>query len=70
MNPASRCEIRTIEPVAGGERRTGLARLVQACVDHRAAPLAEAPVRIAGELRPEAEAISDDLVLMAVEACL
>ena len=59
-----------IESTAGGERRTGLAHLVQACVDHRAAPLAEAPVRIAGELRPEAEAISDDLLLMAVEACL
>ncbi|SPF55398.1 Serine phosphatase RsbU, regulator of sigma subunit [Candidatus Sulfopaludibacter sp. SbA4] len=58
-----------IESLPGGARQSGLARLVEACIDHRAAPLAEAPTRIARQLRPDAQAITDDLVLMAVEAC-
>jgi sigma-B regulation protein RsbU (phosphoserine phosphatase) len=58
-----------IESLPGGGRHNGLTRLVEACVRHRAAPLAEAPTRIANELRPDPQAITDDLVLMAVEAC-
>ena len=57
-----------IESGAGGGRRDGLEQLVNACVRHRTLPLAEAAAAIAGELRPEAGKVDDDLLLLAVEA--
>jgi sigma-B regulation protein RsbU (phosphoserine phosphatase) len=57
-----------IESGAGGGRRDGLERLVNACVCHRTAPLAEAAASIAGDLRPAAGKVEDDLLLLAVEA--
>ena len=57
-----------IESGPGGGRRDGLEQLVDACVRHRMAPLAEAAAAIAGELRPEAGKVEDDLLLLAVEA--
>jgi len=57
-----------IESTPGGGRRLGLERLVDACVRHRAVPLAEAPAVIAAELRPDSGIVEDDLLLMAVEA--
>ncbi len=56
-----------IEASAGGGRREGLERLVDACVRHRTAPLAEAADVIVRELRPEGHPIDDDLLLLAAE---
>jgi len=56
-----------IEALAGGGRREGLERLVDACVFHRKTPLAESAGRIVGGRRPEASAAQDDLLLLAVE---
>ncbi len=56
-----------IESSAGGGRREGLQHLVDACVRHRTAPLAEAVALIPRELRPANHAIDDDLLLLAVE---
>jgi sigma-B regulation protein RsbU (phosphoserine phosphatase) len=56
-----------IESSAGGGRRDGLERLVDACVRHRAAPLDESAALIVGELRPEEHAIEDDLLLLVAE---
>jgi phosphoserine phosphatase RsbU/P len=58
-----------IESLPGAGRQSGIAQLVEAAVRHRVAPVREAPARIAHELRPDSQAIADDLVLMAVEAC-
>lgn len=57
-----------IESSPGGGRAAGLERLVEACVRHRAVPLAEAPAVIATELRPDSGIVEDDLLLLAVEA--
>ncbi|SPE37738.1 Serine phosphatase RsbU, regulator of sigma subunit [Candidatus Sulfopaludibacter sp. SbA3] len=59
-----------IESSPGGGRRAGLEQLIDACVRHRTAPLAEATAAIAGEIRPEAGIVEDDLLLLAVEAFL
>ena len=56
-----------IEGTPGGGRRRGLEALMDACVRHLACPLAEATVSIAGELRPDAGTVTDDLLLLAVE---
>jgi sigma-B regulation protein RsbU (phosphoserine phosphatase) len=56
-----------IEAVPGGGRRLGLERLTDACVRHLGRPLAEAAAEIAGELRPHAGTVTDDLLLLAVE---
>jgi sigma-B regulation protein RsbU (phosphoserine phosphatase) len=58
-----------IEPAAGSGRSIGLQWLVDACRKHREVPLSEAPCRIANQLWPEAGAISDDLLLLAVDVC-
>jgi serine phosphatase RsbU (regulator of sigma subunit) len=57
-----------IESSPGGGRRDGLARLVDACVHHRAAPLGESAGLIAGEVRARDRAAADDLLLLAAEA--
>jgi len=57
-----------IESSPGGGRREGLQRLIDACVRHRAAPLAEATATIAGDVRPTSGKVEDDLLLLAVEA--
>jgi sigma-B regulation protein RsbU (phosphoserine phosphatase) len=59
-----------IEGSPGGGRREGLERLVEACVRHRKAPLAEAAAVIVAELRPDVQTVEDDLLLLAVEAFL
>ena len=56
-----------IEATPGGGRRQGLERLTDACVRHRAEPLAEAAASIAGELRADTGTVADDLLLLAVE---
>jgi len=56
-----------IESSPGGGRREGLERLVDACVRHRAAPLAESAALIAQEVCPEEHIVEDDLLLLAVE---
>jgi sigma-B regulation protein RsbU (phosphoserine phosphatase) len=56
-----------IEASPGGGRREGLGRLVEACVRHRTAPLAESVAGIADELRPAENVVEDDLLLMAAE---
>jgi len=56
-----------IESSPGGGRRDGLARLVDACVHHRAAPLGESVALIAGELRPRDRTAADDLLLLGAE---
>jgi sigma-B regulation protein RsbU (phosphoserine phosphatase) len=56
-----------IEASAGGGRREGLARLVEACVRHRAAPLSESAAMIVRELRPKEQVVEDDLLLLASE---
>jgi sigma-B regulation protein RsbU (phosphoserine phosphatase) len=55
-----------IESSAGGGRREGLDRLVEACVRHRATPIAESALAIANELRP-GERAEDDLLLLTAE---
>lgn len=56
-----------IESSAGSGRREGLDRLMDACIRHRAAPLAESAAMIVRELRPEGQTAEDDLLLLAVE---
>jgi sigma-B regulation protein RsbU (phosphoserine phosphatase) len=56
-----------IESSPGGGRREGLERLVDACVRHRTALLAESTIGIAGELRPGKHRVEDDLLLLAAE---
>ena len=56
-----------IEAVPGGGRRQGLDRLVQACVEHHQAPLAESLDRIVRDLRPKGHPVEDDLLLLAAE---
>jgi len=56
-----------IESSAGGGRRQGLERLVDACVRHRATPLGESAARIVAELRPPDQDVEDDLLLLAAE---
>jgi sigma-B regulation protein RsbU (phosphoserine phosphatase) len=56
-----------IESSAGSGRREGLERLIDACVRHRGAPLAESAASIVRELRPEERAYEDDLLLLAAE---
>jgi phosphoserine phosphatase RsbU/P len=57
-----------MESSPGSGRREGLEKLVDACVRHRAALLAESAGMIARELRPESSMIKDDLLLLAVDA--
>jgi sigma-B regulation protein RsbU (phosphoserine phosphatase) len=57
-----------IESTAGGGREAGLQQLVDGCVRHRTAPLAETGNRIVEELRPDRAAVEDDLLLLSVEA--
>jgi hypothetical protein len=45
-----------------------LQQLVDGCVRHRTAPLAETGNRIVEELRPDRAAVEDDLLLLSVEA--
>jgi len=59
-----------IESSPGGSRREGLQKLIDACVRHRMAPLAEAVSMIAAEIRPETGLVEDDLLLLAVDAFL
>ncbi len=61
------CSDGLIEASAGSGRREGLERLVDACVRHRAAPLAESVELIACELRPLEQRVTDDLLLLAAE---
>jgi sigma-B regulation protein RsbU (phosphoserine phosphatase) len=56
-----------IESTAGSGRREGLARLVDACVRHRAAPLGQSAAGIVRELRPTEHAVEDDVLLLATE---
>jgi sigma-B regulation protein RsbU (phosphoserine phosphatase) len=56
-----------IESEPGAGRKPGMERLVEACVRRRAAPLADAPALIAGDLRPQSGTAADDLVLLAEE---
>lgn len=55
-----------IESRAGADRRPGLQRLVDACVEYRKAPLASATEKITARLRNGIQA-EDDLLLLAVE---
>jgi sigma-B regulation protein RsbU (phosphoserine phosphatase) len=57
-----------IESSPGGGRREGVERLVEACVRYRKTPLAEAAAAIVAGLRPNVQAVEDDLLLLAVEA--
>jgi sigma-B regulation protein RsbU (phosphoserine phosphatase) len=56
-----------IEASPGASRRVGVERLTEACIRHRLKPLAEAILAIANELRPDAQAVEDDLLLLATE---
>ena len=56
-----------VECFPGAARRDGLTRLIAACVAHREEPVALAVDAIAGELRPNSEAIRDDRLLLGVE---
>lgn len=60
-----------IESMPGGGRKTGLEQLVEACVEYRAEPLAEATGKIAarlcGEAQTVAQKVEDDLLLLAIE---
>jgi sigma-B regulation protein RsbU (phosphoserine phosphatase) len=56
-----------IEAQPGGGRRQGMERLTAACVRHLRQPLAEATASIARGLRPDIGAVTDDLLLLAVE---
>jgi sigma-B regulation protein RsbU (phosphoserine phosphatase) len=56
-----------IESSPGGGRREGLERLVEACIRHRAAPLAESAASIVHDICPEESAVQDDLLLLAAE---
>jgi sigma-B regulation protein RsbU (phosphoserine phosphatase) len=56
-----------IESVAGGGRRAGLERLIDAVVCHRGAPLDRVAATVAADLRPSAYEAQDDLLLLAAE---
>ena len=56
-----------IEASAGGSRQAGVERLTEACIRYRAQPLAEAVESIVRELRPDANVVQDDLLLLATE---
>jgi sigma-B regulation protein RsbU (phosphoserine phosphatase) len=56
-----------IESSPGIGRREGLERLVDACVHHRAAPLAESAALIVDEVRIKDHPVADDLLLLAAE---
>lgn len=56
-----------IEASPGAARGGGLERLVAACVRHRKAPLSESVASIVRELRPDAPAVADDLLLLAAD---
>ncbi len=56
-----------IEATPGADRKSGIEELVRACVDYRAAPLAEATGRIMARLRGTVQLAEDDLLLLAVE---
>jgi hypothetical protein len=56
-----------IESSPGGGRRDGLERLLEACVRHRSAELAESTSLIVKELIPDGHIMTDDLLLLAVE---
>jgi sigma-B regulation protein RsbU (phosphoserine phosphatase) len=56
-----------IESAPGAGRRAGLEQLIDGCVRHRNVPLADLAREVASELRPAARAVTDDVLLMAVE---
>jgi sigma-B regulation protein RsbU (phosphoserine phosphatase) len=57
-----------IESSPGGERISGLARLVDACQRHLGAPVLDSPSLIAHTLWPDGDAVQDDLLLLAVDS--
>lgn len=57
-----------IESATHGNRRTGLAQLVEACIRHQARPLEEVAGSIVNEILPDHSMAADDLLLMVVEA--
>lgn len=59
-----------IESSPGGGRRAGIDALIEACVQHRDAPLGEAVSAIAAQLRPCGKKAGDDLLLLAAEVTL
>ena len=58
-----------IEGSPGGGRGPGLANLVDACREHRDAPLADAVKAIVNKLWPDTRVVQDDLLLLAVDLC-
>ncbi len=59
-----------VEAVPGASRAAGMGKLVDACLRHRDAPLAEAAHRIVGDLQPSLQGFQDDLVLLVSEVRL
>jgi hypothetical protein len=57
-----------IESSPGGGRREGLEALVNACIRHRALPLAESVAAIVSQLVPGS--VEDDLLLLGCEVGL
>jgi sigma-B regulation protein RsbU (phosphoserine phosphatase) len=57
-----------IELECGSGRQEGLRLLMEACARHRKTPIQEAAWCIARELRPDSGKVTDDLLLLAVEA--
>lgn len=58
-----------IESATNGNRSEGLKLLSSMCARHRHEPLSSAADRIAGELYPQGTPVTDDLLLLVVEAC-
>ena len=56
-----------IESSPGASRRAGLERLIDACVRHRAAPVAELARTVVSDLRTGVK-VEDDWLLLAIEA--
>jgi serine phosphatase RsbU (regulator of sigma subunit) len=57
-----------IEMAAGRRSRHGLHRLLESTIRHYGAPLEQAANHIAADMWPPGASISDDLLLLAVEA--
>ena len=55
-----------IESTPGGGRRTGLEKLVEACIRHRSLPIRECVESIAASICGSEGASGDDLLLLAV----
>jgi sigma-B regulation protein RsbU (phosphoserine phosphatase) len=56
-----------IEATPGASRKEGLERMIEACVRHRAAPLAESVAAIVRDICPEENVVQDDLLLLGAE---